>query len=205
MIGAKSSPLTMFSGGSSSGPSMYDIGYNGSAGGAVSNAIRSTIDRYHSELASQQEQSNKLAQIQATSGAELGKDKSLIDYKRQFAAQDPDAAGPFTQVDPATGKSFIRSTSVDPGTGMNKVSWAPVSINAPEDPVKTIESLALQPTIARMKAESTGQPNAIQQGAGASVPSAQGSGDKRQQAMQILKNAGKVINEQTINHVMKQI
>lgn len=179
MIGAKSSPLSMFTGGNSGGPSMYEIGYNAGPGGAVSNALRGTIDKYHANLAMQQEQVNKMAQIQASSGADLNKEKALIDYRRQFAAQDPDAQGPHTQVDPGTGKAFYRSTTINPTTGIAQVSWAPVSINAPERPMNQLEDAAVQPILDQMKARQAGAPtgNIIQQSAAnAQVPTPVGQG-----------------------------
>lgn len=87
MIGSNNTPMSMFRGvGTGSGPSMYDIGYNGSPGGAVSNALRATIDKYHSNLAAQQEHQNKIGEIQAQSQASFGNETNLIDYKNKSEA-----------------------------------------------------------------------------------------------------------------------
>lgn len=81
MIGANNSPLSMFTGQSPNGPSMYQIGYNSGPGGTANAALLATIDRYHANLDAQQQQSIKLAQIDAESGAGLKKEEALTDYK----------------------------------------------------------------------------------------------------------------------------
>ena len=167
MIGQANSPMSKFTGvGTGSGPSMYEIGYNGSPGGAISNALRATIDRYHATLDAQQQQAAKMAEMQAQGQATLGNEKAIFDYKRQNAQPDPDAAGPFTQVDPKTGKAFVRSTTYDAATGQNKVGWSPVSPNAPENIKQEVMNEAMRPILDQMRGT---QPNVIQQGAGIST------------------------------------
>lgn len=126
MIGAANSPMSQFRGvGSGDGPSMYDIGYNGSPGGAVSNALKMTIDRYHQNLAAQQEQTNKLG---------------LLDHeyalKRAGVVPDPDTNGPQIIKDPVTGKFFYGNSTVDPTTGAVKKNWTPVTNSPPSDEQK---------------------------------------------------------------------
>lgn len=130
MIGASSSPMSMFGGvGTGSGPSMYEIGYNGSPGGAVSNALRATIDKYHATLASQQDQQNKIG---------------LLDHeaalKRSNVVPDPDANGPQIMKDSTTGKFFYGNSTVDPSTGAIKKSWTPVTNSPPTDEKKVFEN-----------------------------------------------------------------
>lgn len=202
MLGAANSPLSRFGNGSS-GPSMYEIGYNGSPGGAVSNALRSTIDRYHANLQSAQEQADQLARTQAAGQTTLGNEKAMFDYKRQGIGPDPDASGPHIMKDPTTGKFFYANHTPDATTGQMKVSWTPVTNSPPQDEMKIYENSMIKPLNDAMAQQN--QPNAIQQGASASVPTAGQGGDKRQSAISILQQAGKVVNEDTINRVMKQL
>lgn len=149
MIGAANSPMNMFNaGGGDAFQRGMVIGNANSPFSSVAEALKNTVDRYHQHLDAQQEQQNKIDLLKQEYG-----------LKQQMASTtpDPDASGPFTQVDPKTGKSFIRSTSID-ATGRPRVSWSPVSINAPEDPVKTIEGLTLGPMIEQMRAQTNGTP-----------------------------------------------
>lgn len=189
MIGASNSPLNAFVP-TNSGPSMYDIGLNSGPAGAISNALRTVAEQYNAHIAAQQEQQNALDLAQGKGAIDLGNEKSLFDYKQKNAQPDPDAAGPITQVDPNTKKSFIRSTSIDPATGQSKVSWAPVSINAPERPIDQITDLTAQPILEQLKAALAQRQeagNMIQQSAtGMSTPSVKGQGvmPSRDQIMQ---------------------
>ncbi len=140
MIGASNSPMNMFTGG---GNEAFQrgmmIGNANSPFATVGDALKNVVDRYHSNLSMQQEQANKIDLL-----------KQEYALKRANVQPDPDAAGPVTQVDPATGKSFYRSTTIDPSTGAQRVSWAPVSINAPEDPVTTYKRQVMGPMLERM-------------------------------------------------------
>lgn len=162
MIGAASSPMSMFTGGGNEAFQRgMAIGNANSPFSSVAEALRNTVDKYNAHLTSQQDQANKIDLL-----------KQEYALKRQNAGvADPDAAGPFTQLDPTTGKYFIRSTSIDPSTGSSRVGWSPVSPNAPEDPVKAIERMTLQPTIDQMQGKGVPAPapmNPIQMAAGAS-------------------------------------
>jgi len=143
MIGAANSPMSMFTGG---GNDAFQrgmmIGSVNSPATAIGNALKGTLDKYNAHLSAQQEQQNKLAQINATSQASLNNDKAMLDYKRQGAINipDPDAQGPFTQQDPNTGKFFVRGTTIDETTGIPKVSWTPVSPNSPIDKEKEFKN-----------------------------------------------------------------
>lgn len=213
MIGVNNSPLNMFTGGSSNGPSMYQIGYAGGPGGGINAALNSTIDRYHANLDAQNEQTNKLAQIQASSGADLGKEKALIDYKRQNIPADPDTKGPQIIKDPTTGKFFYANHTPDSATGQMKVAWTPVTNSPPTDEKKIFENNLYGPLnnppaspIPGVQAAPAVAPNIIQQGANGAVADSTGQQtDKRSQAVKILTDAGKLVNEDTINHVMKQL
>lgn len=140
MIGASSSPLSMFTTRSDNGPSMYQIGYQGGPGGGINAALNATIDRYHSVLDQQNQQSYKLQQINAESGAKLGNEKAIIDYKRQGVGADPDTAGPQIIKDPTTGKFFYANHTPDATTGQMKVAWTPVTNSPPEDEKKIFEN-----------------------------------------------------------------
>lgn len=148
MIGAANSPMNMFNaGGGDAFQRGMVIGNANSPFSSVAEALKNTVDRYHQHLDTQQEQQNKIDLF-----------NQEMQLKRQNALPDPDAAGPFTQLDPKTNKSFVRSTTIDPTTGQQKVSWQPVTINAPEDPVKQIEAMTLGPMIEQMKAQTNGVP-----------------------------------------------
>lgn len=86
-------------------------------------ALKGTLDMYNKNRATQQEHQNKLGLLQK----EYDLKKSVFS-----GTTDPDAAGPITQKDPTTGKYFYKSTTID-SNGSPKVSWAPVSPNAPEN------------------------------------------------------------------------
>lgn len=171
MIGANNSPMNMFTGG---GNEAFQrgmmIGNANSPFSTVADAMKSTLDRYNAHLTAQQEQANKLEQIKATGVAAHPWLYDANGAMKPNAAgpTDPDAAGPFTQVDPATGKAFYRSTTIEPTTGMSKVSWAPVSPNAPENVKQEVVNAALSPMLAAMKAGSAA-PNMVQQGANGAV------------------------------------
>lgn len=149
MIGAGVSPMSMFNpGGGDAFQRGMIIGNANSPFSSVAEALKSTVDRYHQHLDNQQEQQNKIDLIKQEYG-----------LKQQMAntTPDPDAAGPFTQVDPKTGKAFIRSTTID-ATGRSRVGWSPVSPNSPEDPSKRLKGIMLGPMIEQMQAQINGVP-----------------------------------------------
>lgn len=153
MIGAVNSPMSMFTGGGNEAFQRgMAIGNANSPFATVGDALKNVVDKYNSHINMQQEQQNKMDLLTH----EYGLKHSMFGN-----TPDPDAAGPYTQLDPATGKSFYRSTTIDPTTGQQKVSWAPVSLNAPEDPVDAIVRKGLE--------AGKGNLNPIQQGAGASI------------------------------------
>lgn len=166
MIGAANSPMNMFNaGGGDAFQRGMVIGNANSPFSSVAEALKNTVDRYHQHLDTQQEQQNKIDLF-----------NQEMQLKRQNALPDPDAAGPFTQLDPKTNKSFVRSTTIDPTTGQQKVSWQPVTINAPEDPKKQFEGAYYKKMNDAMSAAGMGGniPNVIQQRANGAVASATG-------------------------------
>lgn len=70
----------------SQSPSMYDIGMQGGPGGAISQALQQTIDRYHQVLQASTENQYRLGQIKEKYG-QLGQNR--LDYE---SAKSADAA-----------------------------------------------------------------------------------------------------------------
>jgi hypothetical protein len=90
MIGSNNSPMSRFRGiGNGSGPSMYEIGYRGSPGGSVADALHSTIAKYDAHRSAQQEQTNKLALLKEQYGMMGDNSIALADAKRKAAMPDP--------------------------------------------------------------------------------------------------------------------
>lgn len=213
MIGANNSPLNQFSP-NSSGPSMYEIGLNGGPGGAVSNALRQTIDRYHSNLDAQQEQASRMAQIAASSQAALGNERSMVDYKNTAELNKTASINALNKTLPNSG---LRTVDVGGRTvylqDQADDSGRVVTKEVQPAPLMTMDQILAQKMQAA-DANGGGSPLMGVPPVQASpmsttsipVPSAVGQGDvKRQSAIQILQKAGKLVNEDTINHVMKQI
>lgn len=186
MIGSNNSPLTMFNGG---GGDAFQrgmaIGHANSPFATVGDALRSTLEKYNTHLSMQQEQANKLEQIKAEG---VAAHPWLYDAQgnRQATslATDPEATQPFTQLDPKTGKWFNRSTSLDPATGQSKVSWSPVSPNAPENIKQEVVNEALGPLLEQMKASRAG--------GSPQVPAAQGQGVPPGMKKQVNTKTGEV-------------
>lgn len=190
MIGANNNPMSLFvpGGGGEAFNRGLAIGDANSPASSVAQALQATVDRYHQQMDAQQQQQNSLALAQGKGAIDLGNEKALVDYKRQGIGPDPDANGPTIMKDPTTGKFFYANHTPDATTGQMKVAWTPVTNSPPQDEMKAYENALIKPLNDAM---------AAQQG--------QGSGDKRAQAISVLKNAGKVVNEDTINRVMKQL
>lgn len=98
---------------------MFEMGRGSGAFAGANSAVRQGLEAWKA----QQEHQNKLDLLQK----EHDLKKSVFS-----GTTDPDAAGPITQRDPTTGKYFYKSTTID-SNGIPKVSWAPVSPNAPEN------------------------------------------------------------------------
>ena len=171
MIGASNSPMNMFTGG---GNEAFQrgmvIGNANSPANPMATALKGVLDKYNAHLSAQTEQANKLEQIRATG---VANHPLLYDAQGNIKTStgvNPDYQGPRIIHDDKTNKDFYANDTLDETTGMTKTSWAPVSINAPADPMKTVEGIILDPMIEQMKkeaaAKSMGAPNVIQQGAG---------------------------------------
>jgi hypothetical protein len=111
------------------GPSMYEIGYNSGPGGNIANAIKGTIDKYHSTIASQQAQQDKMGLIKYEDQVKrpwmydaagnnkpfapgtTGIEPTIRVKQVQLDPNDPDSVVPFTY-----------SEEMDYTTGMPKTS-----------------------------------------------------------------------------------
>lgn len=225
MIGANSSPMSMFGGGGDAFQRGMVIGNANSPFSSVAEALKNTVDKYNSHLSMQQEQQNKLEQIKAT---------GVADHPWLFDAQgnrNPTAApnannalnagGPQIMLDPTTKKYFYANQSFDPTMGMTKESWAPVSPNAPEDQKKVFENSMYgmlngqnpgaapqvgTPPVSTQPAAQTDTSNIIQQSAtGATTSPVEQDAVKAQQAIKILTDNKKPLTPANIKHVMSQL
>lgn len=140
MVGAPDSPLSRFTGGGDAFQRGMMIGNTNSPFATVADAMMNVVNRYHQNIAAQQEQANSLERIKATGQSTLGNEKEIIDYKRKFAAQDPDQNGPQIIKDPTTGKFFYGNSTPDATTGVMKKSWTPVTNAPPTDEKKINEN-----------------------------------------------------------------
>lgn len=160
---------------------MFEMGRMSGPAAGANTAIRQALAEWKAQQAGAQEQQNKMDLVTH----EYNQKKALYGA----GGTDPDAAGPFTQVDPKTGKAFVRSTTIDTN-GIPKVSWAPVSPMAPEN----LKQEFMNKEVWGPLLNDGQQPNPIQQGAGvqaAEVPQvASPKALDRDTAAQILKQAG---------------
>lgn len=173
MLGSANSPLSMFNGG---GGSAFQAALAQGTGpaSALADALKGTVDRYHQVLNSQQDQVNKLAQIQAETSGGLDKEKSLIDYKNSAEQAKADAINAANKSLPNNG---LRRAVVDGRSVFLQDKVGSSGIMEPNvvqpAPYPTMDQIVGQKAQAAMDAASS--PNIIQQGASGAVADATGA------------------------------
>lgn len=187
MIGAANSPMSMFTGGG--GDAFQQgmmIGNTNSPASTVADALKNVVDRYHQNLAAQQEHQNKLEEINAQGNAGFGKDAALINYRNTAEMNKMKSINDANSSQPNSG---IRTVDV----GGRKVylqdyldeNGRRVSKEIQPAPLLTLQNLVAQNMQGNMNViPDQGGQNMIQQGASGAT-----TGDQTGATIRVKKNS----------------